>query len=201
MRSTERYQGRNQRAAPLSQAQQQERLSLILAKGQKQGGFLDPWEADEVRQLASALNVDTLVIESIPLNESEPKGEDMTATSSVNLVERIWSEGGVVVAAVYDSDAGKYLYKTVSGKKHFLRRPPSIAFDEVVIAKAKELGATHIMVLDKEDGTVYKCSVTQFEAGALHLDRGFGKQMALPMGKWNQPEAEEAKPDAQPSLF
>jgi hypothetical protein len=164
-----------------------------LAKAANQEGFLDPWEGDEARELANELGSD-LSIERIPLNAVEPKGEVSMAT-----IATVYSEAGKVVGTVHEDEHGiRYLYKTVSGKIHFLRRPPAIAFDETVINQAIKNEVERIVVLDYDTGTSYTCTMKQFEMGALKLDRGFGKQMALPMGKWNQPEEQ---PNAQPALI
>lgn len=93
----------------------------------------------------------------------------------------------------------KTITKIISGKKHFLTRPPAIAFDAVVIREGIKGGATQIIVIDSDTGKRYKASVQQFLDGHIDLDRGWGKQMALPMGKWNR--AEKKEHGEQPTLL
>ena len=46
-----------------------------------------------------------------------------------------------------------FLLKAVVGSRHLLRMPPSIAYDVAALRRAKALGATGLVVVDKETGT------------------------------------------------
>mgnify|MGYP001085548786 CR=1 FL=1 len=46
-----------------------------------------------------------------------------------------------------------FLLKAVVGSRHLLRMPPSIAYDVAALRRAKALGATGLVVLDKQTGT------------------------------------------------
>ena len=77
-------------------------------------------------------------------------------------------------------------YKKIQGSKHLLKKPPAIAFDTVSIQIAVEYGADRIRVLDKETDFVYSCLMRDFELNQFSIDRGYGKQSAMVMGKWKK---------------
>lgn len=199
MRSTERYQGRNQKPVPLSKAQKQERLSILLAKAAKQGGLLDPWEGGEARSLSAELGVD-LGIERVELNPHATEHKEHVAFAANTQLEPAYSESGKVIGSYVErGDGHKWLVKNVSGKRHFLRRPPAIAYDKWTINDAQKKGVALLEVQDSDTGKKYICHITQFIAGCFTIDRGFGVQLALPMGKWNK--AEEKQHGEQPTLL
>ena len=45
---------------------------------------------------------------------------------------------------------GDVFYKKLSSSKHFLRKPPSISFDEKSLKKAFNYGAKRIVIYDKD---------------------------------------------------
>lgn len=81
---------------------------------------------------------------------------------------------------------GGEVVKSVRGSKHFLRKPHAIAFDEQVIREADTLQATGFRVIDLETGEVYHAQMEEFVKGALVVDRGYGRQHALPLHKWHR---------------
>jgi len=89
---------------------------------------------------------------------------------------------------------GDVFYKKISGSKHFLKKPPAISFDEQSLKKAYSYGAKKIVIHDKDTSKNYIAKFeTVYEKG-FKVDRGFGKQIALPMSFWNVEE------DAQETL-
>ena len=56
----------------------------------------------------------------------------------------------------------KLLYKTVDGRRHFVRIPPGIAFDDDILRQAGNLGAVDIAVSDSEERAIYRCSLDTF---------------------------------------
>ena len=76
-------------------------------------------------------------------------------------------------------------HKRVHSSKHFLRKPPAIAFDEDCIDRAKKLGATKIMVHDLDTKKRYMANYDLFERKSIKLNRGFGTQLALPISMWS----------------
>lgn len=80
---------------------------------------------------------------------------------------------------------GDIFRKRVKASKHFLRKPPAIAFDKASIDIAKEYGATKIRVLDIEDDVIYSATMWDLENNGFDIDRGYGKQVAMLKSKWN----------------
>lgn len=80
---------------------------------------------------------------------------------------------------------GGWFKKRIQGSKHFLKKPPAIAFDKESLFEAQRYGATMVQVTDTETGTVYKSSIDKiFEIG-LELNRGFGEQIAMTFRFWD----------------
>ena len=92
----------------------------------------------------------------------------------------IGSNGKVVGTVIKDT-----LHKRVNSSKHFPRKPPAIAFDKDCIEKAKELGATKIMVHDIDTKKRFMANYKEFEENSIKLNRGFGEQLALPISMWS----------------
>ena len=87
------------------------------------------------------------------------------------------------------------LVKQVVGSRHMLRRPPAWAVDEGVLQEAQAAGAELVVVRDSESGAVYHAPLARFIAEAFLLDRGCGRQFALPLARW------VARRPGQTSLF
>lgn len=75
--------------------------------------------------------------------------------------------------------------KNVEGSKHFLKKPPAIAFDKSTIKDAQKFGATLIEVYDKETHRTYRASMDKLWEAGIHIDRGQGQQLALPFRYWD----------------
>jgi len=97
---------------------------------------------------------------------------------------------GFVVGEV--DDAGVFR-KRVRSSQHFLRTPPSIAFDQVALAAAEQAGADTLEVIDLDTSTTYRTSIAAFRSGCLILDRGFGAQLALPLRRWSAISASQPR--------
>jgi len=78
---------------------------------------------------------------------------------------------------------GEVLRKAVNGSKHFLRKPPAIAFNVDVLSAAEHLGAKRIVVTDLDTKHEYACTVETFRAHAIKIERWDG-QLALTMAYW-----------------
>ena len=85
------------------------------------------------------------------------------------------------VVAMIDGDC---LRKQLDGSKHFLRKPPGIAFDDAILRAAELAGARSVQVRDRETGDVYTCQLSEFALHAVKVDRGFGLQYCLPFVFW-----------------
>jgi hypothetical protein len=93
----------------------------------------------------------------------------------------IWA-GGYVVGQV----SAKVFFKKVRGSKHFLRKPPAIAFDIQSLEDAKDAGASTVRVLDEESGMTYQASIETIFTRGFPFDRGHGKQIGLAFRYWQQ---------------
>jgi|TARA_B100001245_G_C22752749_1_gene364449 hypothetical protein len=75
-------------------------------------------------------------------------------------------------------------YKRIHGSKHFLRKPPAIAFDRISIMSAIEYGALKVRVLDVETDVVYSTTMRDLEDNGFNINRGHGEQIAMGMKRW-----------------
>jgi len=80
---------------------------------------------------------------------------------------------------------GNVFYKVLSGSKHFLQVPPSIAFDSKSLHDAFREGAEIVRIKDKETGTVYESHINTIMAQGFKINRGHGKQIAHLIKDWN----------------
>jgi hypothetical protein len=79
--------------------------------------------------------------------------------------------------------AGDALKKFIR-PEHFLRKPAAITFDEGVLREASQLGALRVEVLCS-DGRTFRCTLDDFRTHGWTLDRGYGRQWALPLEHWS----------------
>lgn len=76
--------------------------------------------------------------------------------------------------------------KHVSGRKHFLRVPPAIAFDAPTLDDAERAGATMVCIHDQDTGAVYRAPVHLIRSKGFAFDRGHGRQIALTLDRWSR---------------
>jgi hypothetical protein len=88
--------------------------------------------------------------------------------------------GQKVVGCLQDN---KFI-KSVTGSKHQLRRPVASAIDASVFDEQIKPNATEIVIIDRETGKKYHCSVKAFDRLKGELDRGFGHQYFLTLSHW-----------------
>jgi hypothetical protein len=103
----------------------------------------------------------------------------------------IYSGDGRIVGEV----RGGVFTKRVKASIHFLRQPPSIAFDVTSLQSAVEVGAELVEVLDTESGRIYRASISNVWANGRRFDRGFGQQIFLVLSRWS---VGGRPPDAKP---
>jgi hypothetical protein len=89
--------------------------------------------------------------------------------------------GNRIVGSVKD---GVFI-KTVKASKHFLRVPPAIAFDIDSLKRASEAGAHYVRVIDTDSNRVYVAPISAIWQKGIQVDRGYGRQIALPLKYWN----------------
>ena len=88
--------------------------------------------------------------------------------------------GGKAVGCLQDN---KFI-KSVIGSKHRLRRPSAWAIDSNVFDERIKPNAAEIVIMDRETGKAYHCSVKAFDRLKGELDRGFGRQYFLTLSHW-----------------
>lgn len=74
--------------------------------------------------------------------------------------------------------------KSVIGSKHKLRRPPAFAIDAEAFDRQIKPNAKEFVIIDKEAGLEYHCSIEAFDRLKGELDRGFGRQYFLTLNHW-----------------
>lgn len=100
----------------------------------------------------------------------------------------VFSQSGRVVGTL----AGQVLRKAVDASRHFLRTPPAIAWDLTALEEARQHGVTQCEVRDRESSRVYTARLEEFFTKGFAMDRGFGRQLALPLAYWRASEPGES---------
>jgi hypothetical protein len=91
--------------------------------------------------------------------------------------------------------------KRISGSKHFLRKPPAIAFSVENLTQAEQAGAIKIEVTDKDNGCVYFCTLEHFKRYSWELQRGgFERQRALALSRWDVAGGKNSTPKTIPTV-
>lgn len=79
---------------------------------------------------------------------------------------------------------GVTLFKRCSKSKHFMRIPEAISFDEKTLNEAIEEGIKYLQIFEREEKMYYSTTVEQFKKKNIFVDRGHGRQLALPLNYW-----------------
>lgn len=79
---------------------------------------------------------------------------------------------------------GRTFCKTITGSIHMLRHPAAIAFDRATLRDARAAGALAVAVTDRESGRTYRATITEIEDDGFPVRRGYGDQVALPIGRF-----------------
>lgn len=93
---------------------------------------------------------------------------------------------------------GDKFTKLVAGSRHKLRCPPAWAIDADAFDSEIKPNVTEIVVIDKETGLEYHCSVETFDRLKGELDRRFGRQYFVTLNHW---EIRDNRYGRQLSLF
>ena len=75
--------------------------------------------------------------------------------------------------------------KNLDSNKHFLKKPPAIAFDVSSINNAMIEGASYVKINDKSSDNSYTATIKDILNKGFKFNRGFGNQIALPIHMWN----------------
>lgn len=99
-----------------------------------------------------------------------------------------------VGARVVGEVRGDTFHKRISASKHFLQRPPAIAFDLSTLHDAQRAGAVYVQVLDTDTPRTYAQTIDTIFQRGFQFNRGHGEQIALPLSVWvNDVRAIEAQ--------
>ncbi len=77
-----------------------------------------------------------------------------------------------------------WLTKHVDTNTHQLRFPPAWCIDRHHLERLEALGAAGVRLID-EKGTEWRATTAAFERFGIPLERGHGRQVALPLAKWD----------------
>lgn len=79
---------------------------------------------------------------------------------------------------------GEVLKKKVRRSVHLLRQPRGWAWDVSILEEAEEHGALYTELIDEESTKIYWAPLSEFQSHGVSIDRGFGKQIVLPLAYW-----------------
>lgn len=94
--------------------------------------------------------------------------------------------------------------KAVHKSVHMLYRPPAWAVDLADLEAAERLGVRTLQLREQEQGRTYRASLRLFRSKGVPIDRGCGRQLALPLGYWRVSRGSHSHPKPAPlqlSLF
>ena len=86
-----------------------------------------------------------------------------------------------VVGQTVDDEFRKRVYRS----KHFLRQPPAIAIEATVVDQLEDEFINLIRVRDDERMEYWETPLSVFIKHKFVVDRGHGKQYALPLAWWD----------------
>lgn len=92
----------------------------------------------------------------------------------------LYSESGKIIGWK-EPDA---ICKSIIASLHMLQKPKGIAWDLSVLERAREEGLKKTRIYDKETGNVYEANIEDFFHFGFEFNRGYGKQVVLPIERW-----------------
>ena len=78
----------------------------------------------------------------------------------------------------------EHFVKTLRESKHFLKKPPAIAFDVETLDKALELKAHTVFIREIDNNLYYRAKIKKIMEEGFTFNRGHGNQIALVLEKW-----------------
>lgn len=84
---------------------------------------------------------------------------------------------------------GDEYVKTISNPAQVLRTPRGYGFDAWAMETQVLCSVNWIVVENRCDGRVDRCTVAEFRRLAMTIDRGAGRQYVLPLDYWEQRSA------------
>ncbi len=114
------------------------------------------------------------------------KGRSVSTSSYPDYSRKI-RVGDKIVGKV----SGNEFVKKVHSTKHFLHKPPAIAFDVDSLEKAKKLGATRVTIIDLDTGFIYRVTIELIYEKGFRFNRGHGNQIGLTLNHWTLENSKE----------
>jgi len=88
---------------------------------------------------------------------------------------------------------------------HMLRKPQALAMSVDVIEQLTRNGATRLVFTHAATGVKYRATLAHFLDKSLTIDRGYGRQLALPLAGWMREtpgaSVKEPAPDRRAQVF
>ena len=84
------------------------------------------------------------------------------------------------------------LVKVVSSDRHMLRVPLGWAWDVAILKKARKAGVERTLIIDQGANKTYEALLSDFEHFGIGIDRGYGRQICLPLKYWQFSESEKS---------
>jgi hypothetical protein len=89
-------------------------------------------------------------------------------------------------------------YKSIL-PKHYLEKPPAIAFSVDSLYQSERAGAVRVQVTDRDTKAIYRATIAAIREHGIPLCRGgFEPQIALPLERWSK---QTPGAPVQPSLW
>ena len=79
---------------------------------------------------------------------------------------------------------GKCFFRYAWSSRHMLKVPRGWAQDESIIKILELAGVQIIEIVDSDSGLVFIAPLSEFREHGVIIDRGFGRQLALPLQYW-----------------
>lgn len=113
----------------------------------------------------------------------EPNNTPKRANSSL----RLKNASGKTIATVQIDLSGRlYSLKLVDATRHFLAKPPAIAYDTCALQEAGRLRVQYHRVKDERTGYEWCAEHYKFERFGRTFNRGYGEQVMLELKHWHQ---------------
>ena len=94
---------------------------------------------------------------------------------------------------------GRAWIKRVRKSQHVLRIPYGWALDVADLEAADACGAQYVELREQEQKHIYRASTVVLRSKGVDIDRGYGAQIALPMGYWTVDGQEPVLPSPPPA--
>ena len=95
--------------------------------------------------------------------------------------EPVYNKKGQITGTI---EFGTLVKNNIDPSRHQLRKPPAYAIDKAHLDRLVEL-AGHGVELNTITGEVWSAPIGEFLLNGIHIERGDGNQVALPLNRWH----------------